>query len=168
MSKQNILNLMHTNTNTMDSYTKDTALSKNDPLTKGQLEKAIDVAFNDYLNNGPAPNAALVRELLNDIPSLSMYLLNIFGFHDEILDNILDAKERDIFFVLQDVNLLGTEKEELLLPLSSRRWNVYHWYLRKDTILKLCSEKKSHEPKTSKDELFYKTLWAEQAASAKV
>lgn len=56
-------------------------------------------------------------EVTEDVAEdISLRVLNYFGFHDEIIDNALDQDDRRMFYFLQDVQLLTTRWEEVVLP----------------------------------------------------
>ncbi len=67
--------------------------------------------------------------------SLAEHVLNFFGFQDRIIDNMLDPEDRDAFYMLEDVGLLTTEREETGLP-DGREWRIHYWLIREDRILK--------------------------------
>ena len=58
----------------------------------------------------------------DDVASNVTYrVLNYFGYDDEIIDNVLDQDDRRMFYFLQDVQILKTRWEEVILP-SGRTW----------------------------------------------
>ena len=50
---------------------------------------------------------------------LAEYVMNFFGFDDTVSDNLLKARDRDVFYMLQDVGLLKTfqDQEKILTDL---------------------------------------------------
>lgn len=72
-------------------------------------------------------------------------LLNIFGFSDRIIDNMLQNDERDLFYMYEDRNLLRTEREETNLY-DGRAWRIYYWILQKNGILELANHAYTQEP----------------------
>lgn len=42
----------------------------------------------------------------DEINGLTNYIMNFFGFNDEVLDNILNEEDRSIFYMLEDEGLL--------------------------------------------------------------
>jgi len=82
-----------------------------------------------------------------DTDKLADYLMNFFGFDDYIIDNILDAEDRDVFYTLEEEGLLRTEREEIYL-LKGKMWRIHYWILRKRDILALARDKAEiHEKK---------------------
>lgn len=65
---------------------------------------------------------------------IAEHVLNFFkpGI-DRTLDNLLSSQDRDIFYALEDVGLLGTKKETVSLP-DGRDWHIYYWFMKKDEI----------------------------------
>jgi len=69
-----------------------------------------------------------------DTDKLADYLMNFFGFEDYIIDNVLDAEDRDVFYTLEEESILRTEREEIYL-LKGKMWRIHYWILRKRDIL---------------------------------
>jgi hypothetical protein len=76
----------------------------------------------------------------SDTDKLADYLMNFFGFDDYIIDNILDAEDRDVFYTLEEEGILRTEREEIYL-LKGKMWRIHYWILRKRDILGLARDK---------------------------
>jgi hypothetical protein len=62
------------------------------------------------------------------------FILDIFGFEDRVIDNILDPEDRQLFYILQEGGMLTTEREECILH-DGREWRTHYWRLRRDKIL---------------------------------
>jgi hypothetical protein len=101
----------------------------------------------------------------SDIASdLAFRLLNYFGFNDETIDNALDQEDRRMFYFLQDVQILSTNWEEIVLP-SGRTWRVFYWSLNVSNILKFAEPYK--EAKIEQIELYESLpadVWMRSAA----
>jgi len=79
-------------------------------------------------------------EVTEDVADdISIRVLNYFGFHDEIIDNALDQEDRRMFYFLQDVQLLTTHWEEVVLP-TGRTWRVFYWGLNVEKIEKYAAQ----------------------------
>jgi hypothetical protein len=79
-------------------------------------------------------------EVTEDVADdISIRVLNYFGFHDEIIDNALDQDDRRMFYFLQDVQLLTTHWEEVVLP-TGRTWRVFYWGLNVEKIEKYAAQ----------------------------
>lgn len=75
-------------------------------------------------------------EVTEDVADdISIRVLNYFGFGEEIIDNVLDQDDRRMFYFLQDVQLLTTHWEEVVLP-TGRTWRVFYWGLNVEKIEK--------------------------------
>jgi hypothetical protein len=75
-----------------------------------------------------------------DTDKLADYIMNFFGFEDYIIDNVLDAEDRDVFYTLEEEGILRTEREEIYL-LKGKMWRIHYWILRKRDILALARDK---------------------------
>lgn len=70
---------------------------------------------------------------------LATHVMNFFGFNDAIIDNILEPEDRDAFYMLEDLGLLMTEREETTLY-DGREWRIHYWLFRKDRITELVGD----------------------------
>ena len=60
--------------------------------------------------------------------------MDLFGFDDRIIDNVLEHEERQIFYMLEGEGILETEREEIILH-DGRTWRIHYWLLKKNTII---------------------------------
>jgi len=67
------------------------------------------------------------------------FVLDIFGFDDRVIDNVLDTEGRQLFYILEEEGMLTTEREVTTLY-DGREWRTHYWRLRKDTILRYSRE----------------------------
>ncbi len=67
------------------------------------------------------------------------FVMDIFGFDDRVIDNVLDPEDRQLFYILEEEGMLTTEREESTLY-DGREWRTHYWRLRKDTILRYSKE----------------------------
>ena len=67
------------------------------------------------------------------------FVLDIFGFDDRIIDNVLEPEDRQLFYILEKEGMLTTEREVTTLY-DGREWRTHYWRLRKDTILRYSRE----------------------------
>ena len=75
---------------------------------------------------------------------LATHVMNFFGFNDTIIDNILEPEDRDAFYMLEDLGLLMTEREETTLY-DGREWRIHYWLFRKDKIEELVDDSKGYD-----------------------
>ena len=68
----------------------------------------------------------------------AMHVLNFFGFGERIIDNMLEPEDRDTFYMLEDLDLLETEREETTLW-DGREWRIHYWVLNKEKIFDMAS-----------------------------
>ncbi len=62
----------------------------------------------------------------NVAESIAEHALGFFGFSDRIIDNALEPTDRNLFYQLQDYELLTTESEETTLW-DGREWRIHYW-----------------------------------------
>jgi len=67
------------------------------------------------------------------------FVLDIFGFDDRVIDNVLDPEDRQLFYILEEEGMLATEREETTLY-DGREWRTHYWQIRKETILKFAAD----------------------------
>lgn len=67
------------------------------------------------------------------------FVLDIFGFDDRVIDNVLDPEDRQLFYILEEEGMLATEREETTLY-DGREWRTHYWQLKKETILNFAKE----------------------------
>lgn len=75
-----------------------------------------------------------------EIKKLAEYVMNFFGYDDTISDNLLKAKDRDVFYTLQDVGILTTFQDQITIK-KGKIWRIHYWVLKKDEILRLANFK---------------------------
>ncbi len=92
-----------------------------------------------------------------DTDKLADYLMNFFGYEDYIIDNVLDAEDRDVFYTLEEEGILRTEREEIYL-LKGKMWRIHYWILRKRDILALAREKAAEPRKVEEN---YASLYSQ-------
>ena len=95
--------------------------------------------------------------------------MDIFGFDNRIIDNILEQKDRQLFYILESGGLLSTQREEITLH-NGRKWRIHYWLLKKNTILHysntnswMSTQSKFKDIKKSNDNIYSylpKDIWA--------
>ncbi len=73
-----------------------------------------------------------------EVKKLAEYVMNFFGFEDTISDNLLKAKDRDVFYMLQDVGILTTFQDQITIK-KGKIWRLHYWVLKKREILRLAN-----------------------------
>ena len=74
----------------------------------------------------------------DEIKKLANYVMNFFGFDDTVSDNLLKAKDRDVFYTLQDVGILTTFQDQITIK-KGKIWRIHYWVLKKNDIIKLAN-----------------------------
>ena len=95
------------------------------------------------------------------------FVMDIFGYDDRVIDNVLDPEDRQLFYILEEEGMLTTEREETTLY-DGREWRTHYWMLKKNTILKYAQDEskrvrrvlsdKRQPIKDISDESIYETL----------
>lgn len=76
---------------------------------------------------------------LEEAKMTAIHVLNFFGFGDRIIDNMLEPEDRDTFYMLEDLDILETEREETTLW-DGREWRIHYWILNKDKIVEIATD----------------------------
>ena len=92
-------------------------------------------------------------------------VLDLFGYDDCIIDNILEHKERCLFYRLESEGILNTRREEMILD-DGRNWRIHYWILQKAMIFnpemeknrKRIRKKNRDTPLTSPQRTIYSSL----------
>ncbi len=94
------------------------------------------------------------------------FVMDIFGFDDRVIDNVLDPEDRQLFYILEEEGMLTTEREETTLY-DGREWRTHYWRLKKDTIARYSKENNSEriallvdkkQPKNVSDDDIYNSI----------
>ena len=124
----------------------------------------------------PLVSKALKESLhLNQICAkrYAMKFLDLFGFDDRIIDNILDQPDRQLFYLLETKGIVGTHREEIILY-NGKKWRIRYWSINKKVLHRLAStyinkSKKQilHHTSQISNEVMYRELSQEVWASRK-
>jgi hypothetical protein len=63
------------------------------------------------------------------------FILDLFGFDDRIIDNILEPEDRQLFYILEAAGILTTGREEIRLH-DGREWLTHYWEIKRRSILR--------------------------------
>jgi hypothetical protein len=94
------------------------------------------------------------------------FVMDIFGFDDRVIDNVLDPEDRQLFYILEEEGMLTTEREETTLY-DGREWRTHYWRLKKDIILHYAQDEDSlsdniltekRQPRNISDDDLYSNL----------
>ena len=70
-------------------------------------------------------------------------IMDMFGYDDCILDNILDHSDRRLFYHLEAHGILYTRRDEAILS-DGTNWRIRYWVFQKNIILEQERKKKTH------------------------
>ena len=85
------------------------------------------------------------------------FVMDIFGFNDRIIDNVLEPEDRQLFYMLEEWGLLTTEREETTLY-DGREWRTHYWLFRKDRILGYAEQFRERLARKGEPETIYEEL----------
>ncbi len=110
---------------------------------------AVKTGDKDVLTVSQLANAIMKSIDRQDIQpaaanQLATHVMNFFGYNDAIIDNILEPEDRDAFYMLEDLGLLMTEREETTLY-DGREWRIHYWLFRKEKIDELVGDPRAHD-----------------------
>ncbi len=89
-----------------------------------------------------------------DIEELCDFVLSFFGYDDYVLDNVLSAPERDVFYNLEEYGFLETHREEINI-VKGRSWRINQWTYNKDKITRIADKIEEEAPEEDVyDEIF--------------
>jgi len=67
------------------------------------------------------------------------FVMDLFGYDDRIIDNILEPEDRQLFYILEAEGILSTGRDETTLY-DGREWLTHYWQLKKSIILRYAKE----------------------------
>jgi hypothetical protein len=68
-------------------------------------------------------------------------VMDLFGYDDCIIDNVLDHADRRLFYRLESEGILSTRREEALLS-DGTNWRIRYWQFQKKEIFSTEPKKK--------------------------
>ncbi len=101
----------------------------------------IDVLAQAIANGISRPR---MRMSIEEAKLTAEHVLNFFGFYNRIIDNVLEPEDRDTFYMLEDLGILTTEREETTLH-DGREWRIHYWILNYKRIKELANRPPEEE-----------------------
>ena len=98
-----------------------------------------------------------------DVKKMAEYVMSFFGYTDEVIDNRLTPEDRDVFYMLEEVGLVTTTHEEVLLK-KGKLWRIHYWILKKDQIARLALMEEDSDKTDAAQTDVYEELSDEQWA----
>lgn len=81
-------------------------------------------------------------------------VLDIFGYDDRVIDNLLNHEERQLFYILEEEGMLATDHEITILY-NGTEWRTHYWIFKKNNILNYANNKIS----SINDFIFNESIW---------
>ncbi len=69
------------------------------------------------------------------------FVMDIFGFDDRVIDNVLEPEDRQLFYILEEEGMLTTEREETTLY-DGREWRTHYWLFKKNQVFVMSEEER--------------------------
>lgn len=69
------------------------------------------------------------------------FVMDIFGFDDRVIDNVLEPEDRQLFYILEEEGMLTTEREETTLY-DGREWRTHYWLFKKQQVFVMSEEER--------------------------
>lgn len=73
-----------------------------------------------------------------ELQDFASYIMGFFGFSDQIIDNVLMPRDREIFFSLEEEGFLTSTQEDSSIP-SGKAWRIHYWRLKVRKIRELAN-----------------------------
>ena len=86
------------------------------------------------ISNGMSRQSKRMSE--QEAYDIAFHVLNFFGYSRYVIDNMLEPEDRDAFYMLEDLGILDTEREETTL-FDGREWRIHYWLIRPENVKKL-------------------------------
>jgi len=87
-------------------------------------------------------------------------IFNYFGYSDRIIDNILTPADRDVFYTLEELEIVKPMEEEITIS-KGKLWRIHYWVYRKDKIQEILEEEEKEEKGEESPEEIYAKLFQE-------
>ena len=81
-------------------------------------------------------------------------VLDIFGYDDRVIDNLLNHEERQLFYILEEEGMLATDHEITILY-NGTEWRTHYWIFKKNNILQYAKNRTS----SSNDFIINESIW---------
>jgi DNA-binding transcriptional regulator PaaX len=75
-----------------------------------------------------------------EIDNLAEYVINFFGYNEYVIDNKLEPKDRDVFYMLEEEGILTTLRDEVTIQ-KGKVWRIHFWILNAKRIEELAKKK---------------------------
>ncbi len=108
------------------------------------------------ISNGMSRQSKRMTE--QEAYDIAFHVLNFFGYSRYVIDNMLEPEDRDAFYMLEDLGILDTEREETTL-FDGREWRIHYWLIRPENVRRLAfSNGVKHVEEESVESMVYDGL----------
>ncbi len=118
---------------------------------KNPVEKLAIAIISSYKGKG-------LDMAKDDAVDIAEYLLGFFGYGTEIIDNMLENYDRDIFYSMEEIGIVDTVKTVETLY-NGKTWRLNKWRIRNDNIERLIAQDKKPIREDENIEDFYSKLF---------
>ena len=98
---------------------------------RGYKDIFVDIITLDIMSKAISNKIGIKKEKSRRIAE---FILDLFGFDNRIIDNVLQPEDRQLLYMLESEGLLITGREEAKLY-DGREWLTHYWQLRKKYII---------------------------------
>jgi len=97
---------------------------------RGNTKIFIDIITLDIMSKAISNRIGITKEKSRRIAE---FILDLFGYDNRIIDNVLQPEDRQLLYMLEAEGLLSTGREEVKLY-DGREWLTHYWQLKKKYI----------------------------------
>ncbi|MGB0653422.1 MAG: DUF6015 family protein [Thermoplasmatota archaeon] len=97
------------------------------------------------------------------------FVMDIFGFDDRVIDNVLEPEDRQLFYILEEEGMLTTEREETTLY-DGREWRTHYWLFKRTQVFHMSAEEREirrrRKARTTESDVYHQLsddMWASRA-----
>ncbi len=98
---------------------------------RGNTEIFIDIITLEIMSKALSNRIGINKDKSRRIAE---FILDLFGYDNRIIDNILQPEDRQLLYMLEAEGLLSTGREEVKLY-DGREWLTHYWQLKKKYII---------------------------------
>jgi len=111
-----------------------------------------DLTLAVYITRNLNKRITVSNEDKEAIRDMAEHVLNFFPAGiDKIIDNSLEPEDRDAFYVLEDLGLLYTEREDTKLY-DGRDWHINYWLIDRVKIKETAQLARKERPTHAKED----------------
>ncbi|MEA3457978.1 MAG: DUF6015 family protein [Candidatus Thermoplasmatota archaeon] len=112
---------------------------------RGKKDIFVNIITLNVMSKAIANKTGIKKEKAKRIAG---FIMDLFGYDNRIIDNILKPEDRQLLYMLEAEDLLTTGRDEEKLY-DGREWLTHYWELRKSNILKYAKNGIKKDKRTS-------------------